>query len=726
MCAAVRSRQRYRRQAVVSLFAILLAWGPTSADPLPQAPANAEAMLRVLATEDKLTVTERERLMKHPLLRFVRELPMETVPDFDFGEVLDQVEGTALFSVLSRPDGSSSLATFFADQALREQRAQVVQELNSLALDLDYHRMDTEDGKYPTDIEKYFDEVRYYRPNFPDGVTLEYRPAANRETIRLSVRYGDETELGKLGPPPVLDGLRGSQHSEPTRPQEPLNFVLGIKVVDPQKAQVVSNKLLGPSQRGFWRMTADDGTELVATLRGHWWVASDRQGNLGEFFETLNGRKPGLASRSSYQTVARNVAADSPVFFFLDTQSVARSKALPREFRDPMALRFLDLVGPMGYALVAYPESQYRIEAFFGIHAQADSPLGELLGMTRGMNPEAAMDVSNVPWDVSNLFALDYRAGKALLDATVALVPEAVLPYEVGQDILAGFLGLDAQKGFGDLIDGPVLVNFERIDLLINLLEETFSTTSYSYPEAPDDYGQVDYEELEEQIRQIEEEQAQREEEDEENPDPTDDVENFDEVDVTIIVDESDEETFETYEEDDIYEPSEPREPKFPRVPFTVAAQVADGEQQARLIKILDDLIGEEGETVQRAGVQVRRRTDGLLSYALLNDWLYISGGQTERLMDAMLETAQGKRESLSSLKSWSEFRTGQRGRLLGYSHQKVDAFFSVVKGFLLFLGPEFRPIANELGLLRDSQASMTIVPDGFLVVGEVLQGDGR
>lgn len=94
--------------------------------------------------------------------------------------------------------------------------------------------------------------------------------------------------------------------------------------------------------------------------------------------------------------------------------------------------------------------------------------------------------------------------------------------------------------------------------------------------------------------------------------------------------------------------------------------------------------------------------------------------------MKHMLEAAHGRKQTLASIDSFARFQLQSKGRLLAFGHQKVDAFYSIVKGFVLFLGVEFRPLAQELGKLRDYHSVVTLVPDGINLSGEIVQGDDR
>ena len=162
-----------------------------------------------------------------------------------------------------------------------------------------------------------------------------------------------------------------------------------------------------------------------------------------------------------------------------------------------------------------------------------------------------------------------------------------------------------------------------------------------------------------------------------------------------------------------------------PGMPATLAAQVPIENNREAAVTMLQPYLGDP-TTESVYGVDVVTSQDGTFSYAIDGDWMYISGGRTVRLMRHMLEAAHGRKETLGSIDSWSRFKTSGRGRLLMFGHQKVDPIYSLVKGALLFLGSDFRPIATELGKLRDYHSMGTLVPDGVLVVGEVVQGDGR
>ena len=160
-------------------------------------------------------------------------------------------------------------------------------------------------------------------------------------------------------------------------------------------------------------------------------------------------------------------------------------------------------------------------------------------------------------------------------------------------------------------------------------------------------------------------------------------------------------------------------------MPVTLAAQIPLETNRSAVMELLEPYLGDPSSKTLY-GVEVTTSADRVFSYAVDGDWFYLSGGRTDRLMRHMLEAAHGRKETLGTIDSFSRFVMSGRGRLIGFGHQKVDPIYSMVKGFLLFLGSDFRPLATELGKLRDYHSLGTVVPDGLLMVGEVAQGDGR
>lgn len=176
----------------------------------------------------------------------------------------------------------------------------------------------------------------------------------------------------------------------------------------------------------------------------------------------------------------------------------------------------------------------------------------------------------------------------------------------------------------------------------------------------------------------------------------------------------------------DSSEPSDSFKSLLPRIPASFAFQMPVEANQTALIKGLRPYIGQAKAYKELFGVKLYQGKRKLVSYAQDGEWVYLAGGRTERLVRNMLKAAKGRKQSLGSLNSWASFSVRPKGRLLIYGHQKVDAYYSILKGLILVLGAEFRPIAQEFGRVRDYHSAATVIPDGFLITGEILHGDGR
>jgi hypothetical protein len=571
-------------------------------------------------------------------------------------------EGTVLAAILSRSAaGGTTLADFFRDQDLRDSWERNTEELRSLATDLEYEFKEN-DQPFPAELQTYLDEVRYYEPYLSDGVTYRYEVLNDGKDYRLTMVFPEGSGFSKLGSAPVFSSQDGYSNQEPTAAPVPLNLVVAAKIKQKEQLVSVLTDALGKPQGGFWRVEGE--MPFIITIRDQWVVGADRRENMSQMLRSLSGKEPGWSSTPGFQKVARNLNSEAPFLMYINTPSLLR--AADDGTMGEVETKLASLLGPIGYAAVPYAESQFRLEVFMGIEAPKGSRLHSLLQETATESPEQSIVTSNIPWDVSNVLALDFRTTKSLIDSVVGMFPEAASQMDMGEDVMLGMLGLDAQAGVEGLIDGNALVVFERVDIFATGIEAALEVNSPS-------------------------------------PDPQE---------------ESDDESEEVEEE--VAQPS-----PLAYMPATLAAQVPIENNREAAVTMLQPYLGDP-TTESVYGVDVVTSQDGTFSYAIDGDWMYISGGRTVRLMRHMLEAAHGRKETLGSIDSWSRFKTSGRGRLLMFGHQKVDPIYSLVKGALLFLGSDFRPIATELGKLRDYHSMGTLVPDGVLLVGEVVQGDGR
>ncbi len=668
---------------------------PAFGQSLPEPPANSDIAFRILPARYSTATVETEILKEQPLIRLIFEGGASLLGVDPVWDLLETFEGTILGAVLSDPKKSSGLATYLRNSRLRGEHEWAVSQMQSLVSDLESYKV--ENDSYPEDFQKFIDEVRYYDVSLPDGVSYKYERTDGGKAFRLRVKYEKLSELGELGPAPVFGPDGYGENTAPSTPPVPLDYALAIRVKNSEAAKSIADGLWGPSEGGFWR----SGTSIVATLRGPWLVVSDRQQNLGTFLNSLNGKGAGWSKNPGFARVAKNLDMNAPVAAYANLPRLAKAveKEMPRE-----AVRMLSVLGPVGYTLTPHEDSQCRMEAFVAMNPPKGSELENFFQKSAGGNPQADLVAENIPWDISNAFAADYRKSKKFFDALVALSPEAKVDVENAEDIWAGFLGLDAEKGFDDLVDGWAILSFERVDIFVSAFEEIAEAMSSMPPAEPipdEGTGGPDSESSDSVIGP-----------DGELTPPAPDSDS--------VEGESDDQVSDPIEE----APEGP--PKFPRMPFTVAFQVVDAQAREALTSALEKRLGEAPQSKSVYGLEVKGREDGLLSYTVQDNWFYISGGKTQRLLRNLLAAATGQKPSLTSLESWNRFRSGQRGQVLAIGHQKVDGVYSMAKGALLFLGPDFRPLAYEIGKLRDYHSAAFVVPDGLLLVGDVLQGDGK
>ena len=653
----------FKRFFSQTIFVGGLLWATAAAQPLPEPPVNSEVAIRILPTSAYSGSISPQDLADHPVYRLIERLGNQYLGFAPLKFVSENFEGTFVGAIAS-PKGSG-LKDYFEDRDLRRDWSSVRSELESLTSDLnDYAESE---GVYPEDLPKYLEEVRYYEPYLPASTSYQYRRVNDGKGFELRAVFAEDSALKSLGPAPVFFSSGKHKNLNPVKPAVPLNIVMGAKLLETSPVKSLLSRALGAPKNGFWSLELEPGSELLITLRGNWLVASDRVSNLGGFLKSLNGEVAGWSANPAFKTVTRNLQADSQALVFVDLPKLAAAAKPPS---DKVGQKLLSLVGPMGYSVVPYTEGQFRVEVFLGVTAPKGSQLQAFLNSGNDQSV-APIAVANIPWDVSNVFAFDYGASKELLDGVVALFPDFNSQFEMGQDVFLGMLGLDAEAGFDGLLAGPTIVSFERIDVVTNALDAFMDKSESGYGA---------------EASEGEEEASEGEEE--------------------------------------VIAPK--KQNPLGYVPATFAFQIPVAQNRQAAENLLAPYMGDDVATESLYGVEIKKNQEGNLAYAVDGDWMYVSGGRTDRLMKHMLEAAHGRKETLSSIDSWTRFTVGTKGRLIGFGHQKVDAIYSLVKGVLLLLGSEFRPAAVEVGRLRDYHSIMTAVPDGFMFTGEIVQGDGR
>ncbi len=158
-------------------------------------------------------------------------------------------------------------------------------------------------------------------------------------------------------------------------------------------------------------------------------------------------------------------------------------------------------------------------------------------------------------------------------------------------------------------------------------------------------------------------------------------------------------------------------QPILHELPFMAGLEIAPGALQDALWKGLQDALGPRPKFYRTAGeVRVDTSADGQIAVARQGNLLLCAGGGSGRLVDRILATTESN--SLTALETYRQFREGLQGQELLLTHVKVDWLYSLVKGFLLMLGTDFRPEATAIGLWRDVYGALNLEGQGVRFTG--------
>jgi hypothetical protein len=150
------------------------------------------------------------------------------------------------------------------------------------------------------------------------------------------------------------------------------------------------------------------------------------------------------------------------------------------------------------------------------------------------------------------------------------------------------------------------------------------------------------------------------------------------------------------------------------RWPILAVLEVSNPALAAQVQAKLTERLGEAAVPRSSEGVAYRVSKDGRVGHAVVGTTQVWASGHTERLLPRTVRALQGSGPALASTPGYQRFAQGRQGELLLYLHAKADRTYSLLKGFLLYLGSDFRPEAEILGRLRDTHVSLEVVPGGI------------
>lgn len=749
MSVAWKSRWRRGTRKVCLAWCGLVFLGVSAfAQPQVLAPVDSDLAVSIHPESGSRFHLAPEVWREQPLLRALGKLS-SLYFDIDFVEDFQgTLEGTFVAATLRDEKGRSTITAYVKDQELRDERQRMVTELRELARELEVQR---EDGQaYPTDIEGYLAETRGYEPSLPDGVSMAYETTQGGKGFQIKAIYESTCPLKRLGPAPIFRDGAVIEHEGSSVEEVAPRYVFGAKLTKAEPMKAFLTKLYGDPQGGFW---SGGSLPLQATVRGDWLLVGDDRDRVSHLRKVVEGKADNLSKSKDFQRVVRYINKEAPVLFYAD---LPRLLAGARQEVDLEFGQVARLLGPAALSTSIYPHAESETHVFVSVVPPKGSALAKCLagaGQSRtagsGLASSSSGDLAAldaVPWDVSDVVAFDYRQSRKLFSSLVALSPRLSENWETLEDLGAGFLGIDAAIGFDGLAQGWMLVSYDRLGYLVNMITGFFDFWTQGAPA-----------EIEGASGPSEENPSPLEPEDGTSP----------VIEVTpspegALLDGSDDAYFEqamepgpgsvdssaqgeVEEDPELSEllgeeqesSQEDQDAKAPSpfeavtnvlkaMPVTVAIQVADSGSRGALVQSLMGVDGGEGSEATMSGVPVKMSAGGWASTAEHGPWLYLSSGRTQRLLRNFLATASGQKESLASLESWVKFRSQHAPGAVMLAHQKIDVSMSIAKAFLLYMGPEFRPLAQEVGGLRDVYAAGYVVPDGFLIVSKAFRGDGR
>lgn len=682
---------RLRLTALVCVLTLAFA-APAVRAEAPRAPEGAEILVqgRLLPPPEE-TRRLLERLKGYALVeRGLEMLHDEHGIDVE-RDILSWVEGSAMAAII-RTGEESPLSRAVRSGELETKYSEFDGQLQLVfsAL-LSYQDIQ---GKPPETLQQLIPD--YLSEGF-DLSQMRYTRQGKGWT--LTGAFPEGSDLAASGAtPPVLD--QDGNRTEGKRPPEPrLNFVVAVKVTDPALAARKVREILAkageaPSGDGPMSLPGDDDT--VLDVRNGWIIAADDATLLPRASAALSGKSPVPANLAR---MLRQVPENPDLFLYVDVPDiVAHWRGL--EIEDERLRQALGSV--KGAVLATYADDRRMItDSFIALEPPAGHPLATLL---QGDSENRLTLLRRVPWSVSYIDVLQVNELWRAADDVARLHPYLEYGVKMVEETAQETLGLSIEKDLLPASTGEVALNLEAVDV--------FSAGILSW-----------FDEMQKSEVPVEEESA-----------PAPEAESGSEP-AKEAADEKEAEVEKTTPPEPDMQPLPDTVPPPPgldedelkvlkNLPMTLVVGLRSGPARQRILQSLEEKIGADGRRIPYRGGDIRQRKDRAFAYTLRGDYLVVSVGPTLRLMKAMVDGMTGQVPPVAELKSYQEFRSGLKGRVLAFRHTKTDAIYSIAKGMLLFLGAEFRHEADALGLWRDAYAAWSVEPGGLRLRGGVYATD--
>lgn len=583
------------------------------------------------------------------------------------GDFLDWMDGRVVLAVVRTGD-KSPFYRFFGSES-DDPRRDIQFNLQTLYNAVELYQLDK--NELPPSVESLVPDYLAAIPSDPEGVTYRLEPGPEG-TWTLSTTYQGE-------PGPTINSHNELTPDLESEEMPHLNLVVAFREHDAAQARRAMGKLLPRLTKlpGVSVEEAPDGWD-VGTLffsvavrsSEHWLVFTDAAELAAPSLASLEGRGPSLTSNPRWQEVREHLPGEFRNWIFVDvTGIVAHWPGLKIE--DPMLRQAVESIHAVA-GTTTYTSDVVSSDFFVRIDPPPGHPLAELL---EAPGPSELTLLRQAPWSTAYISVIDLGQSYDLLKRASGLSNESQRLFTEALQATDEALGMSFEQDILPHSTGEIAVSYEQLDLLYAALVRQWRRFTTPPPELSEE-PEPEPEPAPGWVP--------------EGPAPDD--------------------------EEDMPSPAEipEEEVNLAEMPYTVIIGLRPGPGRDEILARLKAKLGAKVRLEPHDGADILITPDDQVAYAVYGNYLMVSAGGSVRLMRNTLDAMTGKVAPISRLDSYQRFSENTRGRVLAAAHQKVDDFYSILKGVILLSGAEFRPEATALGRWRDAYSVLSIEPGGF------------
>ncbi len=586
------------------------------------------------------------------------------------GDFLDWMDGRVVAAVV-RTDERSPFHHFFGEE--EEDPVRDIQfNLQTIYNGVEMYQLDK--SKLPPDLESLVPDYLAAIPSEPEGVTYHLEPKGDGWIV---------TTTFQGAPGPTIDSQNNLTPEIDTEYPR-LNLIVAFRTHDAAAAKTAMSRLL-PRLTNVPGITVEDAREggweittlffsLSVRQSPHWLLCTDNPALADPSLKALEGEGPSLTSNPRWLEVREHLPEEFRNWVFVDvTGIVTHWPGLKME--DPVLQKALESVHAIA-GTTTYSPNVVVSDFFVRIEAPADHPLGQLLAAP---GPSELALLRQAPWSTQYISVLDLNQSYDLVKRAAGINKESE---RIFQDLVKATdeaLGLSFEQDVLPHSTGEIAITYEQLDVLYATMVAEWRRYSTPAPEPPSEPEEPEAPPAPGWVP--------------EGPPP-----------------------FEPTEEMPPQEEEAQKEPpvNLAEMPYTVIIGLRPGSGRDEILTRLKAKLGSKVRLEPHDGADILITADDQVAYAVYGNYLMVSTGGSHRLLRNTLDAMTGKIPPIARLDSYQRFSESTRGRVLAAAHQKVDDFYSILKGVILLSGAEFRPEATALGKWRDAYSLLTIEPGGF------------